>query len=105
MDEAIRKAKLNARRELSPDEAQAVSGGKQYFDENGRRILATGEPYCVETAEKYAKDAMAIYEITGEWASPWMFLDELDFSLTKDELVKHGMGFWLARVRETYGGY
>ena len=44
VDEAIRKAKLNARHELSPDEAQNVSGGNAYYD-GDRRVLYDGRDY------------------------------------------------------------
>ena len=105
VDEAFNKAKLNARRELNLDEVQTVSGGNQYFDADGNRILKTGEPYCIETAEKYAKEAMSLYEITGNWDVPETFLDDLGFSLNWGELRNDGIAHWLEKVRGTYGGY
>ncbi len=103
VDGAINKAKLHARRELSLDEAQAVSGGMEYYDENGERILKTGEPYDYASAEKYAKEAMILYEITGNWDTAESFLLEMGFGLVEGEIKKNGFSHFLAKFRGDFG--
>ena len=103
VDNELRKLKGNG--ELSLDELEKVSGGNQYYNAEGKRVLSTGEPYNYENAVKYEKVARQMHDTCGNWDVAEIFIEEVGFTISLGEFRNHGTAHWLNRVKGTYGGY